>query len=140
MLLGRLADFFAAFGAFSELSPRDAAATARRLAAVGGFGELPFLRPFADRSTDADVRRVWREETASFRGASLLTAEERELLSGFADRFGMTSLADFTEACRRYAARFEAFLEKDRREREKTGSLTLGAGVLAAALILIVCW
>ena len=113
---------------------------ARRLATAGGFGQLAFLLPFADRCTDANVRQVWREETASFRGASLLTAEERELLSGFAERFGMTSLADFTEACRKYAALFEKLREKDRREREKTGPLTIGAGALAAALILIVCW
>ena len=139
-LLGRLADFFAAFGAFSELFPLDAADTARRLATAGGFGELGFLLPFADRCSGGDVRRVWREETASFRGASLLSAQERELLSGFADRFGLTSLAVFTEACRKYAALFEGLCEKDRREREKAGPLTLGAGALAAALILIVCW
>ena len=118
----------------------DAAAAARRLAQNGGFGKLGFLPPFADRCQGADVRRVWREETASFSDASLLTGEERELLEGFADRFGLTSLAAFTEACRQYAALFAGFREKDRREREKNGSLLLGAGALAAALLLIVFW
>ena len=139
-LLGRLADFFTAFGAYTELSPLDVAAAARRLARNGGFGQLGFLPPFADRCDGADVRRVWREETASFSDASLLTGEERELLEGFADRFGLTSLAAFTEACRQYAALFAGFREKDRREREKNGSLLLGAGALAAALLLIVFW
>ena len=98
------------------------------------------MLPFADRCADGDVRQAWREETAAFSGASLLSPEERELLAGFADRFGITTLTAFTEACRKYAALFAGFYEKDRREREQKGPLTLGAGVLAAALILIVCW
>ena len=139
-LLQKLSDFFAAFASFSELSPRDAAKTVRLLAQTRDFGALGFLMPFSLRCKDANVKDVWREEVALFDGASLLTGEERALLAGFADRFGMTSLSAFTEACRKYAALFEGYAEREKQKLEKTGALTVGAGVLAAALIAVVCW
>ena len=139
-LLQKLSEFFAAFAAFSELSPRDAAGTVRRLAQTRDFGALGFLMPFSLRCLDANVKEVWREEAALFDGASLLTGEEAALLAAFADRFGMTSLAAFTEACRKYAALFGEYARREKQDLEKTAALTAGAGVLAAAMIAVVCW
>ena len=96
--------------------------------------------PFSLRCRDANVKEVWREEVAQFDGASLLTDEEKALLTGFADHFGMTSLSAFTEACRKYAVLFEEYAGREKQKLEKTGALTVGAGVLAAALITVVCW
>ena len=139
-LLGRLSEFFGAFASFAELSPKDAAKTVRRLAQTRDFGSLGFLMPFSLRSVDANVKEVWREETASFSGSALLTGEQRELLSSFADHFGLTSLSLFTEACRRYEALFADQCRRERQRMEKTDTLTFSAGLLGAALILIVCW
>ncbi len=138
--MARLSDFFGAFASFSELTPRDAAKTVRRLAQTRGFGSLGFLMPFSSRCADDNVREVWREETASFSGSALLTGEQRELLGSFADHFGMTSLTQFTSACRKYEALFAEQCRREKQQMEKTGALTLSAGILAAALILIVCW
>ena len=139
-LLRRLSEFFAAFASFSELAPRDAARTVRRLAESESFGSLGFLMPFSRRCADANVRQVWREETASFAGGAVLTEEQRRLLADFAEQFGLTSLERFTAACRNYEALFASEAEKEKQSLEKTETLTAGAGVLGAALILIVCW
>ena len=139
-MLQKLSEFFAAFASFAELSPRDAARTVRRLAQTRDFGALGFLMPFSLRCLDANVKEVWREEVALFDGASLLTDEESVLLSGFADQFGITSLTAFMEACRRYSALFEGYARREKEKLEKTGAITIGAGVLAAALIAVVCW
>lgn len=139
-LLAKLSDFFGAFASFSELTPKDAAKTVRRLAQTRNFGSLGFLMPFSMRCADANVKEVWREETASFSGSALLTGEQRELLASFAEHFGLISLSLFTQACRKYEALFAEQCRREKQHMEKTGALTLSAGVLAAALILIVCW
>ena len=139
-LLGKLSEFFGAFACFSELTPEDAAKTVKHLAQTRNFDALSFLMPFSNRCTDADVREVWREETGSFQGSSLLSPEQRVLLASFSDHFGMTSLALFTEACRKYEDLFAEERKKERQRMEKNSSVVTGVGLLAAALILIVCW
>ena len=137
-ILLKLSDFFTSLASFSEISPRDAACAVGRLARSRDFGLLSFLLPFSLRCGDANVREVWREEAAAFSGYPLLREEEKELLCGFADCFGVTTLSAFTEACRKYAGLFAAAGEKEKRDYEKSGALTVGAGVLSAALIAIV--
>lgn len=139
-LLEKLSDFFGAFACFSELTPEDAAKTVRRLAQNRDFGALSFLMPFSVRCIDANVKAVWREETANFRGSALLTQEQREKLSSFADHFGMTTLSFFTDACRKYETMFAEDSRREKQRLEKKGTVTISAGVLAAVLILIVCW
>ena len=136
-LLAELSEFFAALATLSELAPRDAAQTVMRLARTRSFGLLGFLLPFAGRCEAANVRQVWREETASFPAAALLQPEERALLSDFADRFGVTSLAAFTAACRQYAEAFSGYHTREKAHYEQTGRLTVGVGVLAAVLMVI---
>ncbi len=138
--MAKLSDFFGAFASFSELTPKDAAKTVRHLAQTRNFGSLGFLMPFSMRCADANVKEVWREETASFSGSALLTGAQRELLASFADHFGLTSLSLFTDACRKYESLFAEQARQEKQHMEKTGALTFSAGLLAAALILIVCW
>ena len=139
-MLGMLSDFFGAFACFSELTPEDAAKTVRRLAQSRSFGALGFLMPFSTRCVDANVKEVWREETAAFRGGAMLTQEQRDKLASFADHFGMTSLTLFTDACRKYEAMFAEDCRRERQRMEKKAAVTFSAGLLAAVLILIVCW
>ena len=139
-LLEKLSEFFGAFACFSELTPEDAAKTVCRLAQTRDFGALGFLMPFSTRCVDANVKAVWREETAAFRGSVLLSPDQRERLSSFADHFGMTSLTAFSDACRKYEALFAEDCRREKQRMEKKSTVTIGAGLLAAALILIVCW
>ena len=139
-MLRRLSEFFGAFASVSELFPRDAAATVKRLAETEAFGSLGFLTPFAERCADADVRQVWREETASFPGGAVLSGEQRARLVAFSEQFGLTPLERFTDGCRKYETMFAGYAASEGLRLEKTGAVTFGAGLLAAALIVIVCW
>ena len=139
-LLERLSDFFDAFACFSELSPKDAVHTAGRLAKTERFAVLGFLAPFSANGENADVKEVWCAETGAFGGSAVLTPEQRERLASFSEHFGMTSLSLFVGACRKYEAYFAEERRKEKQRLEKKGTLTISAGLLAAALILIVCW
>lgn len=139
-LLLKLSDFFAAFASFSDLAPQDAAKTVLRLARTRDFGSLGFLTPFSIRCKKENAKEVWREEIDLFKDSSLLSGEELTLLKDFSDYFGITTLHSFTDACRKYAAAFEGYYKKEKQSLEKSGTVTIGVGFLAAALIAIVCW
>ncbi len=139
-MLRKLSEFFGAFSSFSELSPHDAAATVRRLSETETFGSLAFLTPFSSRCADANVRQVWREEIASFSGSAIMTVEQRRRLADFADQFGLTPLEQFTDACRKYEALFSGFADAEQKCADNKGKVTFSAGLLAAALIVIICW
>ena len=132
-----LSEFFPAFASLISVSPVNAADTAGRLAQCG-FSSLGFLVPFAKRGADGDLRRIWREEIKNFSGSGLLAGAERDMLLSFSDCFGMTSLERFSSACGKYGAYFADRSEKEKENAEKNGRLTLGTGVLAALLIIIV--
>ena len=136
-LLGELASFFGSLAVTAQSVGGSVSQVLRQCAAGAGTGFGFPAALLSEYAGSGDPCLSWERALSVSGAAALLPESQISLLRDFGGTFSVSSLAVFTEECRRYAETFRTLSDEAREKRASEEKLGVTMASLLAALLFI---
>lgn len=135
-VLEKFSLFFLQLAEIVSLFGFDILKTFEKIGAMQRFSDFNFLKILSDSQTNVSER--WSKAVLCSEDTAFLDNGQTEVLAGFYEGLGRSSLDSFLMRCRDYAKIFSDFAENEKEQAARTEKLLIYSGFLAGAALFVI--